>query len=61
MDKKTILSNQIGKWRVDIQDNNGTVLAQKISKSKIFLTIIEILKSKYILFSYLLLVAKTFQ
>ena len=24
--KKTILSNQIGRWRVDIQDNNGTVI-----------------------------------
>ena len=27
--KKTILSNQIGKWRVDIQDNNGTIIGSK--------------------------------
>ena len=27
--KKTILSNQIGNWRVDIQDNNGTVIGSK--------------------------------
>ena len=27
--KKTILSNQIGRWRVDIQDNNGTVIGSK--------------------------------
>ena len=27
--KKTILSSQIGKWRVDIQDNNGTVIGSK--------------------------------
>ena len=27
--KKTILSNQIGRWRVDIQDNNGTIIGSK--------------------------------
>lgn len=27
--KKTILSNQIGNWRVDIQDNNGTIIGSK--------------------------------
>ena len=27
--KKTILSNQIGRWRVDIQENNGTVIGSK--------------------------------
>ena len=27
--KKTILSNQIGRWRVDIQDKNGTVIGSK--------------------------------
>ena len=27
--KKTILSNQIGRWRVDIQDHNGTVIGSK--------------------------------
>ena len=27
--KKTILSSQVGKWRVDIQDNNGTVIGSK--------------------------------
>ena len=27
--KKTILSNQIGRWRGDIQDNNGTVIGSK--------------------------------
>ena len=27
--KKTILPSQIGKWRVDIQDNNGTVIGSK--------------------------------
>ena len=27
--KKTILSNQIGKWRVDIQDDNGTIIGSK--------------------------------
>ena len=27
--KKTILSSQIGNWRVDIQDNNGTVIGSK--------------------------------
>ena len=27
--KKTILSSQIGKWRVDIQDNNGTIIGSK--------------------------------
>ena len=27
--KKTILSNQIGRWRVDIQDNNGTMIGSK--------------------------------
>ncbi len=27
--KKTILPNQIGFWRVDIQDNNGTIIATK--------------------------------
>ena len=27
--KKTILSHQIGRWRVDIQDNNGTVIGSK--------------------------------
>ena len=27
--KKTILSNQIGKWRVDIQDNNGIIIGSK--------------------------------
>ena len=27
--KKTILSNQIGTWRVDIQDNNGTIIGSK--------------------------------
>ena len=27
--KKTILPNQIGRWRVDIQDNNGTVIGSK--------------------------------
>ena len=27
--KKTILSNQVGRWRVDIQDNNGTVIGSK--------------------------------
>jgi len=27
--KKTILPNQIGNWRVDIQDNNGTIIGSK--------------------------------
>ena len=27
--KKTILSSQVGNWRVDIQDNNGTVIGSK--------------------------------
>ncbi len=27
--KKTILPNQIGSWRVDIQDNNGTIIGSK--------------------------------
>ena len=27
--KKTILPNQIGKWRVDIHDNNGTIIGSK--------------------------------
>jgi len=27
--KKTILPSQIGNWRVDIQDNNGTVIGSK--------------------------------
>ena len=27
--KNTILSNQIGRWRVDIQDNNGTIIGSK--------------------------------
>ena len=27
--KKTILPNQIGDWRVDIQDNNGTIIGSK--------------------------------
>jgi len=32
--KKTILSNQIGRWRVDIQDNNGTIIGSKIFEIK---------------------------
>ena len=32
--KKTILPNQIGNWRVDIQDNNGTVIGSKTFKIK---------------------------
>ena len=32
--KKTILSNQIGRWRVDIQDNNGTVIGSKVFEIK---------------------------
>lgn len=32
--KKTILSNQIGNWRVDIQDNNGTIIGSKKFKIK---------------------------
>ena len=32
--KKTILPNQIGDWRVDIQDNNGTIIGSKSFKIK---------------------------
>ena len=32
--KKTILPNQIGEWRVDIQDNNGTIIGSKSFKIK---------------------------
>ena len=32
--KKTILPNQIGNWRVDIQDNNGTIIGSKSFKIK---------------------------
>ena len=32
--KKTILPNQIGDWRVDIQDNNGTIIGTKSFKIK---------------------------
>ena len=32
--KKTILPNQIGDWRVDIQDNNGTTIGSKTFKIK---------------------------
>ena len=34
--KKTILSNQIGKWRVDIQDINGTIIGSKNFEIKSF-------------------------
>ena len=37
--KKTILSSQVGKWRVDIQDSNGTIIGSKkfkIVKAKKF-------------------------
>ena len=27
--KKTILPNQIGKWRVDIHDSDGTIIGSK--------------------------------
>ena len=27
--KKTILPNQIGQWRVDVLDNNGTIIGSK--------------------------------
>ena len=32
--KKTILPNQIGNWRVDIQDNNGTIIGSKTFEIK---------------------------
>ena len=32
--KKTILPNQIGEWRVDVQDNNGTIIGSKSFKIK---------------------------